>query len=61
MLDQLLTVEQVIDYLQISKRTLFRMLQQGKLRALKVGNSYRFNKLEIEEDLKINKHEVATR
>ena len=60
-MDQLLTVEQVIDYLQISKRTLFRMLQQGKLRALKVGNSYRFKKLELDEDLKINKHEAAIR
>ncbi len=57
MTEQLLTAEQATEYLQISRRTLFRLIKDGKLRALKVGNAYRFKKNELDEDLKINKHE----
>ncbi len=52
MTEQLLTTEQIIDYLQISKRTLFRLIQDGKIRALRVGNAYRFKKEEVDEDLR---------
>jgi excisionase family DNA binding protein len=61
MTEQLLTAEQATEYLQISRITLFRLIKRGKLRALKVGNAYRFKKDELDEDLKIDKHEVATR
>jgi excisionase family DNA binding protein len=62
MTDELLTTEQAVTYLKISKRTLFRMIHDGKIRALKVGNTYRFKKNEIDEDLRINEElRVATR
>lgn len=52
MTEQLLTAEQASAYLQISRRTLFRLIQDGKIRALRVGNAYRFKKEEIDEDLR---------
>ncbi|MCL6584464.1 MAG: helix-turn-helix domain-containing protein [bacterium] len=63
MTEQLLTAEQATEYLQISRRTLFRLIKNGKLRALKVGNAYRFKKAELEEDLRVNTGErrMATR
>ena len=58
MTDELLTTEQAVTYLKISKRTLFRMIHDGKIRALRVGNTYRLKKHEIDEDLKVT-HEEA--
>jgi excisionase family DNA binding protein len=58
MTEQLLTAEQATEYLQISRRTLFRLIKGGKLRALKVGNAYRFKKDELDEDLKVNTGEL---
>ncbi|MEW6380301.1 MAG: helix-turn-helix domain-containing protein [bacterium] len=62
--DELLTTEQAVRYLKTSKKTLFKLVQEGKVRALKVGNAYRFKKEEIDEDLRANKPgnlKVATR
>ncbi len=64
MTDELLTTEQAVTYLKISKKTLFRMIHDREIRALKVGNTYRFKKEEIDEDLRADKHEnlkAATR
>lgn len=58
MTDELLTTEEAVTYLKISKRTLLRLIKDGKIRALKVGNLYRFRKSEIDEDLKIDKNET---
>jgi len=63
MTEQLLTAEQATQYLQISRRTLFRLIKDKKIRALKVGNAYRFKQHELDEDLKINDEQpkAATR
>jgi excisionase family DNA binding protein len=53
MTDELLTTEETVSYLKISKRTLFRMIHDGKIRGLKVGNTYRFKQIELDEDLGI--------
>jgi excisionase family DNA binding protein len=54
MSDKVLTTNEVIEYLRITKGTLFKMVKEGKVRALKVGNAYRFKKDELDEDLKVN-------
>ncbi len=62
--NKVLTTNEVIEYLRITKGTLFKMVKEGKVRALKVGNAYRFKKEEIDEDLRADKHEnlkAATR
>jgi excisionase family DNA binding protein len=58
MTDELLTTEQATKYLKTSKRTLFKLVQDGKVRALKVGNAYRFKKDELDEDLKVSHEET---
>ena len=36
-----LTVEQVASYFQVSKMTIYRLIHGGKLKAIKVGQSFR--------------------
>ncbi len=53
---EILTTKEVIEYLRTTKTTLFKLIHEGKVRAMKVGNSYRFKKRELEEDLKVNRN-----
>jgi excisionase family DNA binding protein len=46
--EQLLTLEQVADYLNVDKFTVYRLLNQKKLPAFKVGNQWRFKRRMIE-------------
>ena len=48
-MDELITTKQVQDLLQIDRITVYRMLKDGRLRGVKVGNQWRFHRNEIEE------------
>lgn len=52
---EILTTKEVIKYFRVTKITLLKMIHEGKIRAFKVGNAYRFRKSELEEDLRVNK------
>ena len=52
MSDQILTVKEVAEYLQVNDRTVYRMATAGKLPAFKVGASWRFKLSEIEKWIK---------
>lgn len=54
MSDKVLTTNEVIEYLRITKGTLFKMVKKGRVNALKVGDAYRFKKEEIDEDLRVD-------
>ena len=58
-----MTTQEVIEAFRVSKVTLLRMIHDGRIRAFKVGNSYRFKKAELEEDLRVSTDEAkaATR
>jgi excisionase family DNA binding protein len=45
-----LTTNEVVKMLRVSKVTLLKMVHDGKVRAYKIGNGYRFKKDELEED-----------
>lgn len=62
-MEEILTTEEATKYLKITKRTLFKLVKEGKVRAMKVGNAFRFKKADLEEDLMINGNEpkAATR
>ena len=47
-LERLLTVEQVAEYLNVDKFTVYRLLRDKKLPGFKVGNQWRFNHQMIE-------------
>ena len=49
---EILTMKEAIGYLKISERTLLKLIKEGKIRNLRVGNRYRFIKSELEEDLR---------
>lgn len=48
---ELLTLKQVAEWLQVSDRTVLRMIDDGKLRGVKVGRQWRFDATEVENYL----------
>ena len=48
MAKELLTIEEVANYLQINRYTIYRLLAQKQLPAFKVGNQWRFKRKMIE-------------
>jgi len=52
--EQLLTVAQVANYLNVNEFTIYRMVADGRLPAFKVGNQWRFKKRLIEKWLRAN-------
>jgi excisionase family DNA binding protein len=54
MQENLLTIEQVAEYLSIDKFTVYRLVAQKKIPAFKVGNQWRFKRRLIESWLMKN-------
>jgi excisionase family DNA binding protein len=54
MAEQLLTLEQVADYLNVDKFTVYRLLNDKQLPAFKVGNQWRFKRKLLENWLMKN-------
>jgi len=46
---ELMTLEEAAAYLRVTKKTIYRLLKQGKIPATKVGHQWRFNKASIDE------------
>ena len=46
--NEILTIEKAAEYLRIGKRSMYKLVQSGKLPCNKVLNKYRF----VKEDLK---------
>lgn len=46
---KLMTVEEAAGYLRVGKKTIYRLLNQGKIPATRVGQQWRFNKASIDE------------
>ena len=47
-----MTVEELGEHLRVTKRTIYRMLKQGTIPALKVGSKWRFDREEIDKWLR---------
>ena len=52
MVDQILTVKQVAEYLKVNERTIYRMAAARNLPGFKVGASWRFKLTELERWIK---------
>ena len=48
-MSHLLTTKQVLDLLKIDRTTIYRMLKDGRLTGVKVGNQWRFHRNTVEE------------
>jgi len=46
---ELMTLEEVGDYLRVTKKTIYRLLKRGGIPASKVGRQWRFDKASIDE------------
>ncbi len=46
--EDILTIREVTEYLKVTERTLYRLVQEGQLPAFKVGNSWRFRRADLE-------------
>ncbi|GAG71241.1 unnamed protein product [marine sediment metagenome] len=53
-MSELMTVEELAAYLRVTKKTIYRLLRQGKIPATKVGRQWRFEKARIDEWLHRN-------
>jgi excisionase family DNA binding protein len=58
--EQLLTIAQVAEYLNVDKFTIYRMVADGQIPAFKVGNQWRFKKKLIEKWLKAHSNTYLT-
>ena len=43
-----LTTEEVLEYLQVNLRTVYRLIKAGKIQAVRVGRQWRFRKADID-------------
>jgi excisionase family DNA binding protein len=46
--DTFLTTEEVLEYLQVNLRTIYRLIKAGKIPAVRVGRQWRFRKRDID-------------
>ena len=58
MADDILTIKEVAEYLKLTERTLYRLVQEGKLPGFKVGNSWRFKQADIDRWIEDQKERV---
>ncbi len=50
-MDEILTVQEVADYLKVSRTTVWRWCNEGKLPAIKIGGGWRIQRSEMEKVL----------
>jgi PTS system nitrogen regulatory IIA component len=55
----LLTAKQVAEYLQLSQRSIYRLLERGELPATKIGGQWRFRKAAIDEWIDLHMGRLA--
>ncbi len=58
-MDEILTVREVAEYLKLSRTTIWRWCNEGKLRAFKVGRGWRIHRSEIEKITGRNTHSLS--
>ncbi len=46
--DSFLTTEEVLEYLQVNQRTVYRLIKAGKIPAVRVGRQWRFRRRDID-------------
>ena len=46
---EILTVENLMDYLNIGRTTAYKLVQSGKIKTVRIGRIYRISKKSVEE------------
>ena len=55
-----MTIREVVYYLKVAERTIYRLLSDKRLPGFKVGGSWRFKMVDIDRWIKIQSENVAT-
>jgi excisionase family DNA binding protein len=58
--EQFLTTEEVMDYLQVNLRTVYRLIKAGRIPAVRIGRQWRFHKKDIDVWLHENRSSVRS-
>ena len=58
-MEDFLTTRQVLDILKVDRITIYRMLNDGRLKGTKIGQQWRFSRAEVESLLNGEKSAVA--
>lgn len=53
-----LTIDELSEYLKVSKSTLYKLVREGKIPAQKVGRHWRFRKIAIDRWLEESRQEI---
>ncbi len=54
-----LTTEEVLEYLQVTQRTVYRLIKAGRIPAVRVGRQWRFRKLDVDRWLESQQGRTA--
>ena len=49
MIDDILTIKELADYLKLNEKTTYRLVSKGDIPDFKIGGSWRFERTEIEK------------
>lgn len=55
-----LTTDEVLKYLQINRRTVYRLIKAGKIPAVRVGRQWRFRKVELDTQLETERYWISS-
>ena len=55
-----LTTEEVLTYLKVTPRTIYRLIRTGELPAVRIGRQWRFRRGDLDSWLDRQKHSVSS-
>ncbi len=50
--EEVLTTKEAVEYLKISKKTIYKLIEEGRIKTTKAGRDYRFLKSELDRFLR---------
>jgi excisionase family DNA binding protein len=56
MTDEILTIEEITEYLKLNEKTAYRLASEGRLPGFKVGGSWRFKRVDLEKWIEEQKY-----
>lgn len=58
MTDEILTIQEIAEYLKLNEKTAYRLASEGKLPGFKVGGSWRFKRVDLEKWIEEQKEKL---
>ncbi len=55
----IMTVDEVAEYLKLSKITVYKLTQKGEIPGFRIGSSWRYNREKIDEIARVGTRQIA--